>query len=1000
MLLPAYSCLLTIVKISARGGIAAPFAAAMLGQNTIGSVPVVTLKSLLAASVALATLAPAAWAQAASPNAPAAAAPVSSLVSAVDIPYQQFTLKNGLRVVVHTDRKAPVVAVSVWYDVGSKHEPKGKTGFAHLFEHLMFNGSENAPGDFFEPLQQVGATDFNGTTYFDRTNYFETVPRAALDRALFLESDRMGYLTGAITQGVLDEQRGVVQNEKRQGDNQPYGLLEYKLTEGLFPATHPYGHTTIGSMADLDAATLTTVKDWFRDHYGPNNAVLVLAGDIDAATARPLVEKYFGAIPTGPKSVAPPAAIPASLPGPASAVIKDNVAATMIVKTWAVPGLNDPAAAPLDVAAGVLGGLESSRFDNELVKRDKLAVRVSADNSSFAQVGTFTINAIVRPGVDPALVSRRMDEIMAAFLKNGPTADEVNRYVTQTVSRRISGLESVGGFGGKAVALAEGALYSNDPGYYKKQLARLAAQTPASVKAAADKWLSRPSFSVQVVPGKRDAYEEAKVPPAVAVQAAPEPAAKGTRGPLPSVGQIAGLSFPKVERARLSNGMAIVYAQRATVPMTQAVLSFDAGVAADVADKLGTQALTLAMIDEGTRTLNSVQLAEAKERLGAAIGTNSSADRTTLSLQVPSANLGAASQIWADVARAPAFPESELARVKTQQLTQIQQELTSPNGLAQRVLPRLISPNSPYAKAQGSGDPRAVQALTRADLVAFQQTWLRPDKATIFVVSDRPLGEIRQVMEQRFGDWRATGTAGQKAFPSADATTRPRIVLIDRPDSPQSLIVAGAPTGLKGTDDLLPVEVGNDALGGSFLGRINMDLRETKHWSYGAGGGFRRYEMAAPYSVQAPVQANQTGPSIAAMRGDIAGYVGAQPMTQAEFERAINGATRSLSGDFETSGDVLRAMQANDLYKRPDDYYATITQKYRALTLGQVNAATRAVIDPNKFVWLVVGDAKQVQPQLGTLGLPVEVMPPAAVVAPPAGGTTAAVSATPAPARR
>ena len=289
-----------------------------------------------------------------------------------------------------------------------------------------------------------------------------------------------------------------------------------------------------------------------------------------------------------------------------------------------------------------------------------------------------------------------------------------------------------------------------------------------------------------------------------------------------------------------------------------------------------------------------------------------------------------------------------------------------------------------------------MQALTRADLVAFQQTWLRPDKAKIFVVSDRPLAEVRQVMEQRFGDWRATGAAGQKVFPPADQATRPRIVLIDRPDSPQSLIVAGAQTGLKGTDDMLPVEVGNDALGGSFLGRINMDLRETKHWSYGAFGGFRRNEMAAPYSVQAPVQANQTGPSIAAMRQDIVGYVGAQPMTQAEFERAINGATRSLSGDFETSNDVLNAMQANDLYRRPDDYYATITQKYRALTLPQVNAATKAAIDPNKFVWVVVGDAKQVQPQLGTVGLPVELMPAAAIVAPSASAAAPAPVAPPA----
>jgi zinc protease len=230
----------------------------------------------------------------------AAAAPVPELVERVDIPFQSFTLDNGLTVLVHEDRKAPVVAVSVWYNVGSKDEPKGKTGFAHLFEHLMFNGSENAPGDFFEPLQQIGATDYNGTTSFDRTNYFQTVPTAALERALFLESDRMGYLLGAVTQEKLDNQIGVVQNEKRQGDNRPGGLVWYRVLEEIFPEGHPYRHSPIGSMADLQSATLADVKQWFLDNYGPNNAVLVLAGDIDAASARPLVEKYFGAIKRGP----------------------------------------------------------------------------------------------------------------------------------------------------------------------------------------------------------------------------------------------------------------------------------------------------------------------------------------------------------------------------------------------------------------------------------------------------------------------------------------------------------------------------------------------------------------------------------------------------------------------------------------------------------------------------------------------------------------------------
>ncbi|MEH3104163.1 MAG: pitrilysin family protein [Sphingomonas phyllosphaerae] len=941
-----------------------------------GGASTLAYRAFLAAGSALAALTTPVLAQ----KAPAAApAPVSQLVKAVDIPYQQFTLKNGLRVIVHTDRKAPIVAVSVWYDVGSKHEPQGKTGFAHLFEHLMFNGSENAPGDFFEPLQQVGATDFNGTTYFDRTNYFETVPTAALERALFLESDRMGYLTGAITQGVLDEQRGVVQNEKRQGDNQPYGLLRYKATEGLFPATHPYGHTTIGSMADLDQASLADVKNWFKSHYGPNNAVLVLAGDVDVATARPLVEKYFGAIAAGPKSVAPPAPIPASLPGPAKEVMKDRVAATLIMKEWAVPGLNDKDSASLEVAAGVLGGLASSRLSNVLVKGEKLAVQTQAEYESFAQVGTFGITTIVRPGVDPATVSARIDQLVADFIKNGPTADEVNRYVTSTVSGRIDGLEAVGGFGGKAVALAEGALYSNDPGFYKKQLAELAAQTPASVRAVAAKWLTRPSYQIDIVNGDRDAYAESKAVPPAKVVEAPEQPAKGTRGPIPAVGEVAGLSFPKVERSRLSNGIELVYANRAVVPITQAVLSFDAGVAADVADKLGTQQLTLSMMDEGTKALNSIQIAEARERLGASISSGSSPDRTTLSLRVPSANLAAGADLWAGIARTPAFPESELARVKTQQLTEIAQELTSPQGLVQRVLPKLVAPNSPYAKAQGSGDAAAVQGLTRAELIAFQQAWLRPDKAKIFVVSDRPLAEIRQVMEARFGDWKPVGAAGAKVFPPASTAVSPRIVLVDRSASPQSMIAAAVQTGLKGTDDLLPVQVGNDALGGSFLGRLNMDLREDKHWSYGVRGNFTRNAEAAPYIMYAPVQADQTGPSVAALRADVTQFLTSKPMTQEEFARAINAGTRSLSGNFETSGDVLTAMQANDLFKRPDDYYATITQKYRALTLPQVNAATRAAIDPAKFVWVVVGEAAKVKPQLDSLGLPVEVMPAAAV---------------------
>ncbi|MFW2850434.1 M16 family metallopeptidase [Sphingomonas sp. TX0543] len=926
------------------------------------------------AALALALASPAAFAQSGAGK----AAPVSRLVRAIDIPYEQFTLKNGLRVVVHTDRKAPVVAVSVWYDVGSKHEPAGKTGFAHLFEHLMFNGSENAPGDFFEPLKQVGATDLNGTTYFDRTNYFETVPRSALDRALFLESDRMGWLTGAITQRVLDTQRGVVQNEKRQGDNRPYGLIRYKLTEGLFPADHPYGHTTIGSMADLDAASLADVKGWFHDHYGPNNAVLVLAGDIDAATAKPLVEKYFGAIRPGPKSVLPKVAVP-TLAAPKAEVMKDRVAAPMVLKAWAIPGLNDPDSVPLDVAAAVLGGLASSRLQNVLVKQEKLAVDVGADADDFAQAGMFTVNAVVRPGVDPAVVSKRLDAIVADLAKNGPTADEVQRVLTSAVAGRIGGLERVGGFGGKAVALAEGELYSGDPGFYKKQLAALAAQTPETVRAAARKWLERPAYTLTVVPGEREHYAEA-LAGAPKPEMSPEKAPKGTRGPIPAAGAVADLAFPKVERTHLANGIELIYANRTTVPITRGVLSFDAGTAADVADKLGTQTLTLAMIDEGTPKLDSIRLAEAKERLGLNISTGSSADRTTLSFEAPSANLVPAVALWADIARTPAFPESELPRVKSQLLAGIAQELTDPAGLTRRVLPPILyGAGSPYAKGRGSGDARAVEALTRADLLAFRQAWLRPDKAKIFVVSDRPLAEVKAVLDNAFGEWRPNGAAGEKIFREDRSLPAPRIVLIDRPDSPQSLISGGLRTSLRGTDDLLAVTTANDSLGGDFLSRLNMDLREDKHWSYGVSGNFVRNAFAAPYVVRAPVQADRTGASIAALRDDMTAFVTTRPITQFEFDRSVADATRSLAGNFEAGSDVLAAMQANDLYRRPDDYYATITQKYRALTRDELDATARRVIDPKRFVWVVVGDAKVVKPQLDSLGLPVEVVTAASI---------------------
>ncbi|HEY0413795.1 MAG TPA: pitrilysin family protein [Allosphingosinicella sp.] len=963
----------------------------------------------IAFSLAATALSPCAATAAPAGPAPAAAAqaaPLSQLVRQVDIPYQSFTLPNGLRVYVHEDHKAPVVAVSVWYHVGSKDEPAGKTGFAHLFEHLMFNGSENAPGDFFEPLQQVGATDYNGTTWFDRTNYFETVPTPALDLALFLESDRMGHLLGAVTQENLTNQINVVQNEKRQGDNEPYGLVEYHQLEALFPAGHPYHHSTIGSMSDLTGASLEDVKNWFRARYGPNNAVLVLAGDVTLDKARALVGRYFGDIPRGP-AVTPAAADVPTLPRARSEVMHDRVANTRLYRMWAVPGLTNADNVPLDIAATVLGGLASSRLDNALVRGEKLAVSVSAGVQPFERISLFEVTADVKPGVDPAAVARRLDAIVGDFIRTGPTADEVRRVATREVASRINALESVGGFGGKAVTLAEGALYAGDPGFYRKQLQAYASATPAQVRAVAQKWLSRPVYSLTVAPGEREPYEEAngargsgahhpayyrrpavgEHPLAPLPAASAEPAGAGAaaasagvdRSKFPPVGDVANIDFPDIERARLSNGVPIVYARRSAVPVTRVAVSFDAGNAADPKSALGTQALMLALLDEGTRTRNSIQIAEEQERLGARIGASASMDRTTVGLSALTPNLAPSLDLLADIVRNPAFAPAEVERLRAQQLSAIAQEMTQPSELARRTLPGVLyGPQHPYGiPFTGTGDPKAVAAVSRADLVAFHDIWVRPDNAKIFVVSDRPLAEIAPLLERSFGGWQPpAGPKGTKNLTAPTPAPQPRILLVDRPQSPQSVIMGGELLPFTGGQPIEPLIVANDVLGGTFLSRLNMDIREKKGWSYGVNGRVNRLLGTVPYIVSAPVQSDQTGPSLAAMQEDMRDFLTAHGITGEERERTINNRIRNLAGNFETSEDVLGGVETIDLLGLPDNYYETLAARYRGMTAAQLDEAARAVLDPSKFVWVVVGDASKIRPQLDKLGLPIEVVPP------------------------
>lgn len=931
------------------------------------------LAALLAAGLAVP---PAALAQQPAAAATPAPAPLSALVDAVSIPYETFTLRNGLRVIVHTDRKTPVVAVSVWYGVGSADEPKGKTGFAHLFEHLMFNGSGGYDGEFFEPLEEVGATNYNGTTSFDRTNYFQNVPTPALEMALFLEADRMGNLLPALTQEKLDNQRGVVQNEKRQGDNQPYGLVFYKLAATLFPEGHPYHHLPIGSMEDLDAATLETARQWFETHYGPNNAVLVLAGDIDARTARPLVEKHFGRIP---RRAATPNRVTPVPPTPQTrAVMNDAVPNPRLYFAWTAPTLTDPAFTDLDIATAVLASGQSSRLYNDLVRERKLAVNVGGGTLEGELAGFSFLTVDVRPGVDPAQVEARVAELLDQFRREGPTADEVQRVATRIASNTIRGLEAVGGFGGKAVALAEGALYANDPAFYRTQLRRVAAATPASVRAAASRWMPGQGFRLAVMPGQRGPAELALIgasgkPPASAdtQRVAKEP----DRSKLPKVAGEAAFDFPAVERATLSNGVQVHFARRTAVPVVQVAASFDAGIAADNPARPGTAALVNALLNEGTLRRTGPQIIEEAERLGAALGFGQSPDRTRGTLSALKPNLAASLDLFADVLMNPRFDPAEVERVRAIRLAALAQEEANPAALAQRLLPAAIyGEGHPYARP-GSGTREGLGGVTRDDLVRWHRQWIRPETMTLFVTGDTTLAEIVPQLERAFGGWRGDPAVprGTKAQPPRVAQAPGRVLLVDKPNAPQSFIAAGAPLAVTGRDDPITLDLANDILGGSFTSRMNADLRETKGWSYGVRSQVPLVAGQMAFRINAPVQTDKTGESIEALKANIRAFTGPQPPSATELGRALNANTLSLPGSFESAAAVLTAMEGNALYGRPDDYFETLPPRLRALGAADLSRSVAEAVDPARLQWVVVGDAAKVRPQLERLGLPVEV---------------------------
>ena len=879
----------------------------------------------------------------------------SSQMPDINIPYDKFTLDNGLTVVVHEDRKAPIVAVSIWYHVGSKNEPAGKTGFAHLFEHLMFNGSEHYDGEYFEPFENVGATGMNGTTWFDRTNYFETVPTPALEMALWMESDRMGHLLGAVTQEKLDNQIGVVQNEKRQGDNRPYGKTEYRILEALFPPGHPYRHSTIGSMEDLSAASLETVQQWFKDYYGAANTVLVLAGDVDVAQARALTEKYFGDIDAGPPVTRMKAAIPTHL-SDTHEVMYDRVPQARVFHNWVAPGRTTRAAAEMELVASILGSGKNSRLYQALIYDQQLAVDASSSLQGQELVSMFDIDVTLQPDASMDRVNAIIERELQNFIDAGPTPEELQRVQTRINARVVRGLEQIGGFGGKAVTLAQSELYADDPGFWKTRLEWINGATPESVKATAAEWLSRGRYKLEVYPFADFTTTESSV--------------DRTAG-LPPVGAMPDLVFPDIERAELENGLKVVLATRNAVPVVNISLQFDAGYAADSFGTLGAASFAMAMLDEGTATRDALQIAAEAESLGAFISTDSDLDTSMAYLSALKSQLQPSLDLFSEIVKEPAFPDEELVRLRKRWIAGIGQEKNEPVQLALRTLPLLMYGDDhaygiPFT---GSGTEASINALTRDELVSWHQTWIRPSNGTLFVVGDTTMEEILPLLNQYFGAWKENRMAVPEKNIAEVAMREGAVYLIDKPGAPQSLILAGHVAPATGVDNNIDILTMNDVIGGSFTARVNMNLREDKGWAYGAYTFMQDARGQRPWLAYAPVQTDRTADSIKELKREMDEFLNSSPARQDELDKSVRNNVNSLPGQFETAGAVLDALLSNDRFGRPDDYVSSLKSRYEAVDLAAVRAAAKQVIHPDNLIWLIVGDLEQIEQQIRDLGL-------------------------------
>ncbi len=871
----------------------------------------------------------------------------------VDIGFSKFVLDNGLTLIVHEDHKAPIAAVNVWYHVGSKNEKPGRTGLAHLFEHLMFNGSENFDDDYFKALDRVGATDLNGTTDADRTNYFQNVPSSALDVVLWLESDRMGHLLGAVTKERLDEQRGVVQNEKRQREDQPYGRVFETLGMMAYPPGHPYSWTTIGSMEDLDAASLDDVHNWFKQYYGASNAIVVVAGDVDTEQVHAAVVRYFGDIPAGPPLsrdevwIAPP-------DGAQRRLLEDRVPQPRIIKAWNIPEAGSPDGDYLNLASDVLGMGTNSRLHKRLVYDEQIATDISAFVWLREIGGLLVVWATASPGQDLAAVERSLDEEVQRFIDDGPTERELERVKSEYRAAFLRGSERIGGFGGKSDILARSEVFGGNPDAYKQSLNRTRDATPKQVRVAAQRWLRGGESIIEVQP-----FEQRQTTPSDV-----------DRSKLPTPSGWPEPSFPELVRGTLSNGLPVVLAERHDVPLVQFDLHVDAGYAADSLATPGTAKLALDMLDQGTHSRGGLEISEQISLLGASLSVSSNLDQSSIRLDALKENMAESLEIFADVVLNPAFVLEEFERAQKQQIAEIAREKSTPQKIGMRVFPPLLYGREhaygiPFS---GTGSPESVSELTPDLLRAFHTRWFRPNNATLVVVGDTTLDELLPQLEALLGSW-TPGEVPAKPVGVVEGRDENHVFLIDMPGSLQSTILAGHVAPPKANPNEVAIDAMNQVLGGSFSARLNMNLREDKHWSYGARSYFMDARGQRPFLAFAAVQTDKTREAMAEIYREIREIGSERPPAPDEMARVVDQQTLTLPGRWETIDSIAGSIAEIVRFGFSDDYWQRYPSAVHALELEQVSAIATEVIHPEGLTWVVVGDREKIEAGIRDLNL-------------------------------